>query len=268
MSCELDRPSRSTQYQLGPPTCSAFAGRRDARLRIYNETVPVELGTRSTPQKDRAEPSQWIVDPMPRNDFWIPRSFVGAILLGMLFVGGGCEHRTRSGSPEGSASKEGPTPKHVSWDAQFTMSEGGRSRAVLKAPRMEQYRVGDSTYSVWRSMNDTARVRVYLFDEQGDSSATVTADSLVFQDQKGILDAYRNVVVVTKSNKRLNTEHLTWEQDDRKIRTKRFVRIRTPTEVVQGNGLVADEDLKTYQLGRFSAEVEVDDENGSSGDEN
>jgi len=46
------------------------------------------------------------------------------------------------------------------------------------------------------------------------------------------------------------------------------VRIRTPTEVVQGNGLVADEDLETYQLGRFSAEVEVNDEKGSSGDEN
>jgi LPS export ABC transporter protein LptC len=126
---------------------------------------------------------------------------------------------------------------------------------------MEQYRTADSSYSVWRSMRDTARVRVYLFNEQGDSSATVTADSLVFQTQKGLLDAYRNVVVVTEENKRLETEHLTWTQADRKIRTKRFVRIRTPTEVVQGNGLVADENLETYQLGRFAAEVEIDDEN-------
>lgn len=126
---------------------------------------------------------------------------------------------------------------------------------------MEQYRTADSSYSVWRSMRDTARVRVYLFNERGDSSATVTADSLVFQTQKGLLDAYRNVVVVTEENKRLETEHLTWTQDDRKIRTKRFVRIRTPTEVVQGNGLVADENLETYQLGRFAAEVEIDDEN-------
>lgn len=109
-------------------------------------------------------------------------------------------------------------------------------------------------------MTDTTRVRVYLFGEQGDSSATVTADSLVFQAQKGLLNAYRNVVVVTESNKRLTTEHLTWRQADRKIRTKRFVRIRTPTEVVQGNGLVADENLETYQLGRFAAEVEVEDE--------
>jgi LPS export ABC transporter protein LptC len=125
---------------------------------------------------------------------------------------------------------------------------------------MEKYRTSDSSYSVWRSMTDTTRVRVYLFGEQGDSSATVTADSLVFQAQKGLLDAYRNVVVVTESNKRLTTEHLTWRQADRKIRTRRFVRIRTPTEVVQGNGLVAAEDLETYQLGRFAAEVEVEDE--------
>lgn len=130
---------------------------------------------------------------------------------------------------------------------------------------MEQYQTEDSTYSIWRSMADSARVHVYLFDEEGDSSATVTADSLVFQDQKGVLDAYRNVVVTTQDNKRLESEHLTWYQADRTIRTQRFVRIRTPSEVVQGNGLVADENLETYQLGRFSAEVDVE-EDGENAD--
>lgn len=196
---------------------------------------------------------------------WNRGAVLMASLLGVLLVGGACEHRTRSEDQSSSASDDGPIPKHVSWDAQFTMSEGGRLRAVIEAPRMEQYRMSDSTYSVWRSLGDTSRVRLYLFNPQGDSSATLVADSLVFQDQEGLLDAYRNVVVVTESNKRLDTEHLTWRQADRKIRTRRFVRIRTPTEVVQGNGLVADEDLETYQLGRFSAEVEVDDENADNG---
>jgi LPS export ABC transporter protein LptC len=123
---------------------------------------------------------------------------------------------------------------------------------------MEQYQTDDSTYSVWRSMGDTTRVRMHLFDEEGDSSATVRADSLVFQEQKGVMDAYKDVVVTTE-DKRLESEHLTWQQADRKIRTRRFVRIRTPTEVVQGNGLVADENLETYQLGRFEAEVEMEE---------
>ena len=192
--------------------------------------------------------------------FWISGSVLVASLLGMLLLGGGCEHRVRSGGSDSLATAEGATPKHVSWEARFAMTEGGRPRATIKASRMEQYRTADSSYSVWRSMNDTARVRVYLFDQEGDSSATVTADSLVFQDQKGLLDAYQNVVVVTEDNKRLETEHLIWSQADRNIRTKRFVRIRTPSEVVQGTGLVAEEDLDTYQLGRFSAEVEVEDE--------
>lgn len=191
----------------------------------------------------------------------VPGAFrCGALLFGVLLLGGGCEHRTRPGSESSTQTHDGPTPTHVSWDAQFTLSEGGDPRAVIQASRMEQYRTSDSTYSVWRSMNDTTRVRLYLFGAQGDSSATLTADSLVYQDRKGLLDAYRDVVVVTKSRKRLETEHLTWEQADRKIRTQRFVRIRTPTEVVQGQGLVADESLETYQIGRFEAEVEV--ENG------
>lgn len=231
---------------------------------IRIESLPVKLNTRSALPKGRVNNSQAMVDCMPHDGVASPRLILMAAFLGTLLVGGGCEHRSRSGDQDASTSESGPTPKHVSWDAQFKMSEGGRPRAVLKAPRMEQYRTEDSTYSVWRSMDDTARVRVYLFDEQGDSSATVTGDSLVFQDQKGLLDAYGDVIVVTESNKRLETEHLTWKQADRKIRTRRFVRIRTPTEVVQGNGLVADEDLETYQLGRFSAEVEIDEENGGS----
>lgn len=198
------------------------------------------------------------------------RSFsamLGFFLLGVLLLGSGCEHRSRTGEERSTTENAGPTPTHVSWSAQFTMSKGGERRAVIEAPRMEQYRVSDSTYSVWRSMSDTTRVRLHLFTPQGDSSATMKADSLVFQDQKGLLDAYREVVVVTESGKRLETEHLTWKQDDRKIRTQRFVRIRTPSEIVEGRGLVADENLETYQIGRFSAEVEMDEERAGSKNE-
>ena len=186
-------------------------------------------------------------------------SVLAAGLIVVVLVGVGCERRARTTRSSSAEADAGPTPTHVSSDAQFVMSEGGRPRAVIAAQRMEQYRTSDSTYSVWRSMHDTARVRLQLYDQQGDSSATVTADSLVFQERKGLLDAYQDVIVVTETNKRLQTEHLIWRQADRKIRTRRFVRIRTPTEVAQGNGLVADEDLETYQLGQFEAEVQVDD---------
>jgi len=185
---------------------------------------------------------------------------VGGLLSLLLWMG--CEQRARTQQTASPDSVDRDRPSQVAWDPQFEMNEGGRRRAIIRADLMKQYQTNDSTYSVWRPLSDSARVRAYVFDEVGDSSATITADSVVFFNQKGRYEAYGNVVVVTNEGKRLESEHLTWNQSDRKIRTKRFVRITTPTEKVRGNGLVADEDLETYQIGRFTAEVEVDEEEG------
>ncbi len=182
-------------------------------------------------------------------------------IIGLLGLSGGCEFRAGMERPSPSSdSIRADAPSQIASDARFTMNKGGKPRAMIRAERMEQYETEDSTYSVWRSLSDTGRVRSYVFDTEGDSSATIVADSVVFFSQDGRFEAYGNVIVVTDENRRLESEHLTWNQFDRTIRTRRFVHITTPTEDVRGNGLVADEDLETYQIGRFEAEVEVDED--------
>ena len=177
----------------------------------------------------------------------------------LLVLGGmGCERRGGGADDPMADSLKPAGPSQVTWDARFSMEEGGRRRATIAAQKMEQYDTEDSTFSVWRTLLDSNRVRSYVFDEKGDSSATIVADSVVFYNQEGRFEAYGNVVVTTQEGRRLNSEHLTWNQADRTIRTRRFVQITTPTERVQGNGLVADEDLETYQIGSFTAEGEVD----------
>lgn len=183
--------------------------------------------------------------------------------IAALVVGGlglGCEHRTRDGGRAAPDTTDPRTPTQVSWDVRFTMMDAGRRRAIFTAGRMEQFETEDSTYSVLHRASDSVRVRTYVFNEQGDSSATITANRVVLFDDEGRYEAYGDVVVTTPNGKRLSSEHLTWEQQDRTIRTRRFVRIVTPTEVVQGNGLVADENLDTYQIGQVRAEVEVDED--------
>ena len=59
---------------------------------------------------------------------------------------------------------------------------------------------------------------------------------------------------------RLECEHLIWLEEKREVRTPGFVSIVTPTERVQGYGLVADEDLRTVQIGRFTAQVTLEEE--------
>lgn len=186
---------------------------------------------------------------------------VCAVVSVLVTVGVGCERRSRPGdtstSPD-SVRRNGPS--QITWDARFVMNEEGQRRAIIRADRMAQYQTDDSTYSVWSMPRDTGRVRSFVFDEKGDSSATIVADSVVFFNRDGRYEAYGDVVVQTKDGRRLESEHLTWHQFDRTIRTRRFVHITTPTENVRGNGLVAAEDLKTYQIGQFTAEVDVEEE--------
>jgi LPS export ABC transporter protein LptC len=180
------------------------------------------------------------------------------LVFGLAMVVVGCEYRSRSGSSLPSDSLQARGPSQVTWDATYSVNEDGRRRAQIRAARMDQYRFDDSTYSVWRTLSDTGRVRSYIYEE-GDSSATITADSVVYYAQEGRFEAYGNVFVRTHENRRLESEHLTWHQFDRTIRTRRFVHITTPSEEVRGNGLVADEDLETYQIGEFTAEVDVEE---------
>lgn len=193
----------------------------------------------------------------------------GALLvLCMLLVN--CEHQARG--PQAVAdTTTGPVPRQVSYDAVFRLTRGENPRSTMHAQVMKRFETEDSTYTLLESPSDTARVRIFVFDAEGDSSATITANRVYLYNQEDRFEAYGNVVVHAKDDRTLWSEHLTWNEADRKIRTRRFVRIHTPTERVQGTGLVADEDLETYSIGRFTAQVEVDDgasevDDGASGE--
>ena len=185
-------------------------------------------------------------------------------LLAALLVCGGCQEygpRPQAATPD---SLRAQRPTQISFDVRFALSTDGTRRALFVADRMERYETPDSTYLRLTGTTDTARVRTQIYDAEGDSSATITADRVIYHPDDKRFDAFGSVAVVTRDGKRLTTEMLTWRQVDRTIRTKRFVRIVTSTERVQGNGLVADEALDTYRIGKFTAEVEVDDEDDDS----
>lgn len=179
------------------------------------------------------------------------------VILGLCLIGGlGCERRNTAPG----ALPDDMGPQQVSLDARFTLTEDGRPRAEILAARMEHYRREDSTYAIMKGATDsTGRVTAFLFNA-GDSSATLTANRLVYLQDEDRFEAYGNVVVTTPTEKRLESEHLAWNERDRKIRTPGFVQITTPEEYVEGKGLVADENLDTYQIGRFTARVDVEDE--------
>ncbi len=159
-------------------------------------------------------------------------------------------------------------PDQESWGVRFVVTEvpiesaESRVRMVMIADYMAQYEREDSTYRLLRGHPDSLNRRVvaHIFDTQGDSAATLTADRVFYYERDKRIEAWGRVVVVTSEDKRLESEHLIWLEEKREVRTPGFVSIVTPTEQLQGYGLVGDEDLRTFQIGPFAYQVTLDEE--------
>ena len=118
--------------------------------------------------------------------------------------------------------------------------------------------VNDLDSSYQRLSGDKSKVHVNLYDTTGAATVSITADQVWYYGQQQRVVADGEVLVLTSDGRRLETEWLEWESGNQKIRTDRYVHITTPDETVEGTGLEAEEDLSSYQIGRFKAEVAVD----------
>lgn len=179
----------------------------------------------------------------------------------------GCEYRAGEAASMDTV-RAATEPDQESWNAHLFVTdvpvgnEASRNRMELLADYMARYEREDSTYMLLRSNPDSTATRVvaHLFDANGDSSATVIADRMLYFDQEQRFEARGKVIVVTTEGKRLESEHLVWNEAEREVRTPGFVNITTETQRMQGYGLVAEENLATYRISRVTAQVTLEDE--------
>ena len=130
----------------------------------------------------------------------------------------------------------------------------------IEAPVMRTFETEDSTYTILDRDESPEQVLVRLFDETGNPSAQLRANTVLRLDDGASYEARGDVLVVTEDDRRLQTEQLYWYEIERTIRTEGFVTIDTPSEQIRGYDLVADENLATYQLNRVTGRASVKDE--------
>ena len=135
-----------------------------------------------------------------------------------------------------------------------------RPRLTMRADHMATFEAGDSTWTVLQSDSTGGRVSASLYDEAGDSSATIFADRITLLDNKRRFEATGDVEVRARGGKALWSEHLVWLEREQSLRTPGFVRISTPDEQVQGYALEADERLDEYALRSMTGRVTVREE--------
>jgi len=200
-----------------------------------------------------------VCHPVQPGRFIFGESFGALVILLASMFAAGCGDREPHVSVESVLAED--RPGQESWSPRLFISEEGLPRIHIRAAYMEQFEAQDSTYMVLGAGDQPGeRVRVDLFDEQGDSSAVVFADRITFFERERRFEARGGVEAHTPDDKHLFSEHLSWSEADRRIRTPGFARIRMPDRTLSGFGLTADEDLKNYSISRVSGAMKVDEE--------
>jgi LPS export ABC transporter protein LptC len=141
-------------------------------------------------------------------------------------------------------------PSHESWNTTITFSDSGRIQAVLKVGHLEKYEEAQRT-------DLDGGLHVDFFDENGHHTSVLTALKGTVDDRTHDLEAMGNVVVVSDSGSTLQTEQLFWRNSIRRVQTDQFVKITSPREEIQGQGLDSDQSLKNYKIYRVTGQTRL-----------
>ncbi len=128
-------------------------------------------------------------------------------------------------------------------DITLIYSEHGKVKARIYAT---EYISNDAAKPPYMDMKKGIKAEVYNDSMQVES--TLTANYARYYEKQGNFLIRDNIVVVNKKGETLNTEELVWNQSIQKFFTEKFVKITTPTLVMYGDGLEANQDFSWYRI--------------------
>jgi LPS export ABC transporter protein LptC len=100
---------------------------------------------------------------------------------------------------------------------------------------------------------------VIFYDQNGKESTTLKSDYGVRYETTKRMEVKYNVEAVNVNGEKLNTEHLIWDEQKKKIISDDFVKITTAKEIIMGKGLEANQDFTQYEIKEVTGTIRVED---------
>ncbi len=190
----------------------------------------------------------------------VRRGAPGPLALAPLFVlcalmaaaHGGCTKADEKPTEHVEISQDAPDDE--SWHTTILFTDSVRMKARLTVGHARRY------VSRMETMLDS-NVYVQFYNDSGQVTATLIADSARIDDRTRDMVAYGNVHVESDNNMRVvDTDRLHWSNDRRVFFSDTDVKIddRKEDRVIRGRGFESDDGLRNYKIynasGRFRGE--------------
>lgn len=134
-------------------------------------------------------------------------------------------------------------------------SESGMITLELFAPRLNSFQ-GKDPYTVFPE-----GIRIIFFDSLMVPKSELTAKYGISWDNRKVMEARGDVVVKNFTKKaQLNTEHLTWDENKRKMFSDQFVKITTPEKIIMGKSMESDEVFDNWVVRNVSGTFYIKEE--------
>lgn len=106
-------------------------------------------------------------------------------------------------------------------------------------------------------INMNKGLKMEFFDDSGNISDVLTADSSVYYETQRDFIVWDSVQILSKKGERLNTDELVWNELAQKFFTEKPVVITTPNEILYGEGMEANRDFTWYKILKPTGSVQV-----------
>jgi LPS export ABC transporter protein LptC len=91
-------------------------------------------------------------------------------------------------------------------------------------------------------------LEVYFYNDSSQLQSTLMANYASVDEEKKIMLAKNNVVLISSDDKKLETDELVWDAKQDKIYTDKKVKITTGKEVIYGEGFTSTPDFMEYSI--------------------
>ena len=166
------------------------------------------------------------------------------LFLGLLLLFCACENSMQDVKRfEGMANSSVEEATEV----EMLYSDSAVVRMRLQAPLMQEDR---DEKEPKRIFPDGVEVEFYGRDKQ--ISSHLTALYAEYSEKKRFIVLQDSVVIHNSQGEQLETEELFWDERKNEIYSDKFVKVTTPTEVMQGYGFRSDIEFKNWEIDSLS----------------
>ena len=130
--------------------------------------------------------------------------------------------------------------------AELLHTENGKVKVRVVASSIERFQ------DIEPSLIFSDHLEVYFYNDSSQLQSTLMADYASIDEEKKIMLAQNNVILISSDDKKLETDELIWDENKNKIYTDKKVKITTGKEVVYGEGFSSTPDFKQYSITKIN----------------